>query len=132
MRLRLTWLSIGAVMFGTLMSVASIGCSSGDRLISYNTAIKSSVTNLRNGDFDSATLSLRTASENADNDSQRKKIADLESLVSGANSYCQGDRSKAGSEWSETTAPEFQRVLLANQKSLGVSINHNYNNGNSK
>ena len=132
MRFRLTWLSIGAVMFGTLMSVAGIGCSSADRLTTYDAAMKSTVSNLRSGDFDGATSSLQTASQNADNEYQRQKIADLGSLVSGANAYCQGDRMKAGSEWSETNAPEFTRVLSASQKSLGVSISHNSNNGNSK
>lgn len=122
MRLRLTWLTLGAVMFGTLMSIGGVGCSSADRLTTYDTAMKSTVSNLRSGDFDGATASLRTASANADNESQRGKIADLESLISGADAYCQGDRAKAGSAWSETNSPEFKRVLAANQASLGVSI----------
>lgn len=97
------------------------GCST-DRRTNYDTAMRGTVSSLRAGDFDAASASLQTAAHNADDKSQRDKIANLATLVSGAEAYCRGDRSEAGAVWSSTKSQAIRSTLSANQASLGVVI----------
>lgn len=97
------------------------GCST-QRAEMYDKAMRSTVADLRSGDLDSASTSLDTAREFADNKAQREKVTELNTLLDGAKAYCRGDRSSAGSTWSGTKAPEFRSAIASNQQTLGVEL----------
>lgn len=109
-------------LIGLALLFGSVGCAS-DRQQRFDTAIRSTISDLRSGDLDGANASLALARSNADGSAQRKKVEQLSILVSGADAYARGDRSSAGSTWSTASAPEFRRALSAGQSSLGVTIN---------
>lgn len=88
----------------------------------FDGAMLSTITDLRSGDLDGASASLAGARGSAANESERKKVKELELLISGAEAYCRGDRAEAGATWSDTKAPEFQRAISANQQSLGIAF----------
>lgn len=97
------------------------GCASASKE-TYTTAMHSAVADMRAGDFDAAAANLGTAQANAGSDDQREKVKELSILLSGADTYCRGDRERAGTIWSESESPEIRRALYASRQSLGVSI----------
>jgi hypothetical protein len=114
MRLNRAWLALVALPF------LAVGCT--DRRAIYDSAMLSTVSELRKGDLDGATLSLSTARRHADDDSQRRKVAELGTLIDGAESYMQGDRGRATATWSSIRSPELRRAINMNQQSMGVYL----------
>lgn len=100
--------------------LGAVGCT--DRRAIYDSAMLSTVSELRQGDLDGASLSLSTALRHADDDTQRRKVRELSILIDGAESYMQGDRSEASTTWSSIKSPELRRALNMNQQSMGVYL----------
>ena len=115
MKLNRTWLALVA-----LPLVTAVGCT--DRRAIYDSAMLSTVSELRQGDLEGASLSLSTARRHADDDVQRRKISELETLIDGAESYMQGDRGSASATWSSIRSPELRRAINVNQQSMGVYL----------
>jgi len=103
------------------LALSAVGCAS-NRRDTYQSAMRSTVGDLRCGDIDGARASLSIASANADDSTQKEKIKDLTSLINGADAYVRGDRSTAGSAWSQCEAPEFRQAIASNGRSLGVTL----------
>ena len=109
----------------TVASVALLGSltgCAGQRAQMYDKAMRATVADLRSGDLDSASSTLDTARELADNKAQREKVTELGTLIDGAKAYCRGDRNQAGATWSGTKAPEFRSAIASSQSSLGVTL----------
>jgi hypothetical protein len=102
------------------LALSAIGCT--DRRAIYDSAMLSTVSELRRGDLEGASLSLSTALRHADDDVQRRKVRDLSILIDGAESYMSGDRGGASATWSSIRAPELRRSLNVNQQSMGVYL----------
>jgi hypothetical protein len=125
MRLNRTWLALAA-----LPLVTAVGCT--DRRAIYDSAMLSTVSELRQGDLAGASLSLSTARRHADDDVQKRKVSELAILIDGAESYIQGDRGSASDTWSSMSSPELRRAINMNQQSMGVYLSDANSNGGSR
>lgn len=106
----------------TLALLAALGGCSAERRQAYDDAMRSTFSDLRTGDLGGAASSLAVARSNADDSSQRRKVEQVSILIAGADAYCRGDRSAAGTTWSSSEAPEFREALVSSQSALGVAI----------
>lgn len=107
--------------------VTAVGCT--DRRAIYDSAMLSTVSELRQGDLEGASLSLSTARRHADDDAQRRKVSELATLIEGAEAYMQGDRGTASITWSSMRSPELRRAVNMNQQSMGVYLSDASNTG---
>ncbi|MDA1106166.1 MAG: hypothetical protein O2855_06190 [Planctomycetota bacterium] len=108
-------------LIAPLAALLALGaCSSSQN--AYDSAMRLAVTDLRGGNLDGASSALNDAREAANKDSQREKVQQLEILVDGAKAYERGDRAAAGNIWSDTESPELRSAILANARTLGVSL----------
>jgi len=98
------------------------GCASSERQARYDAAMRSTVSELRNGNLQAARTSVEVARENACKDCDEDKARDLERLISGAEAYCNGDRATAGEVWSETESIVLRDSLARHQSELGVQV----------
>jgi len=126
MRTHKAWIALVALP----MAVGAVGCT--DRRAIYDSAMLSTVSELRGGDLEGASLSLSTARRHADDDVQRRKVDDLAVLIDGAESYMQGDRGAASASWSGLRAPELRRAINMNQQSMGVYLTDARTDGGSR
>ncbi len=124
---KLPWLLVIAAILVCVLG----GCNGAQRQVNYDNAMREAVTQIRSGDLDQASSNLATAGANANGKHQLKKVEDMNTLLSGAAAYRSGNRDQAGQIWSGADVPEFKRALVANERSLGVSIKST-NNGENK
>lgn len=125
MRINTGWIALVA-----LPLAAGVGCT--DRRAIYDGAMMSTVSELRQGDLEGASISLSTARRHADDDVQRQKADELGVLIDGAEAYMQGDRTGASVTWSSLTSPELRRALNSNQQSMGVYLSDASKTGGSR
>jgi hypothetical protein len=97
------------------------GCTT-ERQQTFDKAIRSTIADLRKGDYESASSTLETARSYADSGDQKSRVAELAILIDGAEAYCRGDRAQASAAWSESRSPEIRRAIASSQGSLGVTL----------
>lgn len=105
-----------------VLAVALGGCATAERQARYDEAMRLTVAELQHGDLEAARTSVDVAFQNACDDCDREKAADLAHLIAGAEAYLDGDRIGAGSEWSETESPVIREAISSSQSELGVAL----------
>jgi hypothetical protein len=110
--------------FVGLLATAALltGCQQPNRAV-FNESIRQSVDSVQAGDMQTADTHLDKARANATTHEDKRIVASMDDLVTGANAMMTGDVAAAKQQWADIDDPRFNReVRIKADAMMGVKV----------